>query len=151
MLTRRVGPGKRLGRPFSGAGCSTKAARLTSRQPGQAAEMARNSDSIQSAAALMPWPGGRSVSMLESVLRVPKLTSLAMSARTLSGEMVRRADAMAGYVGSGPRRSVEEALDCPEAGRTMLIAAAPNARKRFILRSPNWREVTAGQIAGVPC
>ena len=101
------GPGKRLGRPFTGAGCSTKASRLTSRQPPQVAEMARNSDSIQSAAALMPWPGGRSVSMLESVLRVPKLTSLAMSAWIASGEMVRRAAAMAGSAGArepGDRR-----------------------------------------------
>src|SRR6202012_5612359 len=150
MLTRRVGPGNRLGRPFSGAGCSTKASRLTSRQPPQVAEMARNSDSIQSAAALMPWPGGRSVFILESVLRVPKLTSFAMSARTLSGEMVRRAAAMAGSVEGGARGS-EEGLDCPEAGKARLTAVAPRARKRFILRSPNWRQVTARQIAGVPC
>ena len=63
------------------AGGSTKSSRLTSRQSPQSAEMARNSDSIQSAAALMPWPGGRSVSMLERVLRLLKETILAMLAR----------------------------------------------------------------------
>src|SRR6185312_2397753 len=121
-----------------------------SRQPPQVADIARNSDSIQSAAALMPCPEGRSVSMLESVLRVPKLTSLAMSARILSGEIVRRAAAMAGSVGGGARRSAEAAGVCPAMGRVRLSAAAPSARKRFILRSPNWRRVIAEQIAGVP-
>ena len=63
--------------------------------------MRLNSDSIQSAAALMPVPGLRSVSMLERVLRLLKLTSLVMVALMLSGETCWRAAAMAGSTGAG--------------------------------------------------
>jgi hypothetical protein len=70
--------------------------RRTSRHPPQPTEIALNSDSIQAAAALIPSPAGRSVSMLESVFRVLKLTSFVISARTWSGEMVCSAAAIAG-------------------------------------------------------
>jgi hypothetical protein len=40
--------------------------------------MASNSAAIQSAAAFTPWPGGKSDSILDKVLRVPKLTSFFM-------------------------------------------------------------------------
>src|SRR5580698_3322963 len=84
-----------------GWGGSMKSSRLTSRQLPQSAEMRLNSDSIQSAAALTPVPGGRSVSMLEMVLRLLKVTSLAMMALMLSGETCWRAAAMAGSAGAG--------------------------------------------------
>src|SRR5260370_41703701 len=78
-----------------------KSSRLTSRQPPQSAEMRLNSDSIQSAAALTPVPGGRSVSMLERVLRLLKLTSFSMEARMCSEETCWRAAARAGSAGAG--------------------------------------------------
>src|ERR1700735_1313347 len=84
-----------------GWGGSMKSSRLTSRQLPQSAEMRLNSDSIQSAAALTPVPGGRSVSMLERVLRLLKVTSFSIVARMRSGETWWRAAAMAGSVGAG--------------------------------------------------
>src|SRR5260370_20503401 len=78
-----------------------KSSRLTSRQPPQSVEMRLNSDSIQSAAALTPVPGGRSASMLERVLRLLKLTSFSMEARMCSEEICWRAAAMAGSAGAG--------------------------------------------------
>src|SRR5271156_4959574 len=80
---------------------SMKSSRFTSRQLLQAEEMRLNSDSIQSAAAETPVPGGRSVSMLERVLRLLKVTSLAMTAWMLAGETCWRAAAMAGSAGAG--------------------------------------------------
>ena len=55
-----------------------KVSRFTSRQPPHSFEMASNWVAIQSAAAVTPVPWGRSVSMLERVLRVPKLTSFSI-------------------------------------------------------------------------
>src|SRR5215468_5369452 len=82
-------------------GGSMNSSRRTSRQLPQSAEMRLNSDSIQSAAALTPVPGLRSVSMLESVLRLLKLTSFSMVAWMRSGETWVRAAAMAGSEGAG--------------------------------------------------
>src|ERR1017187_6939187 len=78
-----------------------KSSRWTSRQLLQAAEMRVNSAKIQSEAAMTPVPGGSPDSMLESVLRLLKVTSLAMSAWMRSGEMCWRAAAMAGSAGAG--------------------------------------------------
>src|ERR1700761_7448315 len=79
---------------------SVKVSRFTSRQLLQAEEMDLNSDSIQSAAALTPVLGARSVSMLERVLRLLKETSLVMVALMWSGETCARAAAMAGSAGA---------------------------------------------------
>jgi hypothetical protein len=54
---------------------SVKVSRWTSRQPPHSLEICSNWAAIQSAAALAPWHGGKSFSMLESVLRVPKPAS----------------------------------------------------------------------------
>src|ERR1019366_10619029 len=82
-------------------GGSMKSSRRTSRQLLQAAEMRLNSAKTQSEAARTPVLGGRSVSRLERVLRLLKLTSLAMSAWMRSGETFWRAAATAGSAGAG--------------------------------------------------
>src|SRR5579863_10521844 len=83
------------------AGSAMKVSRLTSRQPPQSEEICLNCDSIQSAAALMPRPGGRSVSMLVRVLRVPKSTSEWIICWTCAASIVLSACAMAGSGGAG--------------------------------------------------
>src|SRR5580693_5643033 len=82
-------------------GGSMKSSRWTSRQLLQATEMRLNSAKIQSEAAMTPVLGGRSVSRLESVLRLLNVTSLAMSAWMRSGETWASAAATPGSMGAG--------------------------------------------------
>src|SRR5215469_3284895 len=96
MLVMRVGRGMRFAQDSPLAGSAVNVSRLTSRHPPQACEICANWAAIQSAAASIPWPGGSPVSMLVSVLRVPKPTSawivfsmreesIAVSAFTIAG------------------------------------------------------------------
>src|SRR5580692_2721071 len=103
MLTIRVGLTMRGAGPpgVDFCGGSTKSSRWMSRQLLQAWEMRVNSAKTQSEAARTPVLGGRSVSRLESVLRLLKVTSLAMSAWMRSGETWVRAAAIAGSAGAG--------------------------------------------------
>src|SRR5579862_158557 len=101
MLVRRVGLGMRRAQDSPLAGSAVNVSRLTSIHPPQACEISANCAAIQSAAALIPCPGGRLVSMLVSVLRVPKPTSVFIICSMREESMVARAFRIAGSAGAG--------------------------------------------------
>src|SRR5947207_3001781 len=102
MLVMRVGRGIRLAHDSPLAGSATNVSLLTSRQPPQSFEICSNWAAIQSAAASIPCPGGSAVSILVSVLRVPKPTSVLIVSSMLEGSMVTSAFKIEASAGAGP-------------------------------------------------
>ena len=103
--------------------------------------MRLNSAKIQSAAALMPVPAGRSVSLEERVERLWKETSFSMSAWIWAGSILARAAAMAGSargtvmgVPAGVWASAFEAREARVRQRTQ--AEAIRCRRIMVLWSP---------------